>query len=184
MQSTKQSCWVHFCTMTYIHISKICCGSHNKNFNTSPLGSVSGQTNFSFWGHHLAHPLAWLCRIRPLSLRLHLKQGIQNTSYQYWWSKTANSGVYPWDPLGNATVCCDSLSITTSGVYWTMWWLRTKHHIQTVMTQMNYYGHGIHPVVLVKCFRFALKSYFISLTIRCFWHILYLISEDVFMFLI
>jgi hypothetical protein len=41
------------------------------------------------------------------------------------------------------------------------WWSPTKCHIQTVMTEMNSHGHGMHLIVLVKFFHFALKSYFI-----------------------
>jgi hypothetical protein len=42
----------------------------------------------------------------------------------------------------------------------TTWWSKTKCHIQTVMTQMNSHGHGMHLIVLIKFFRFVLQSYF------------------------
>jgi hypothetical protein len=38
----------------------------------------------------------------------------------------------------------------------------TKCHIQTVMIQMVSQGHGIHPIVLIKFFDFALKRCFIQ----------------------
>jgi hypothetical protein len=59
--------------------------SHSINFHASPQDSVYGQTHFSFWGHHLARMLAWLCRTRSLPLGLHLKQGMQNMSYLKQW---------------------------------------------------------------------------------------------------
>jgi len=31
------------------------------------------------------------------------------------------------------------------------------------------HGHGMHPILLIKFFHFALKSYFNSKTMRCFW---------------
>jgi hypothetical protein len=31
------------------------------------------------------------------------------------------------------------------------WWSHTECHIETVMTEMNSYGHGMHPVVLTHC---------------------------------
>jgi len=37
-------------------------------------------------------------------------------------------------------------------------------NIQTVMTQMNSHGHGMHLIVLIKFFHFALQHYFISKT--------------------
>jgi hypothetical protein len=54
------------------------------------------------------------------------------------------------------------LTIMTEGVYWTTWRAPTMCHIQTVMTQMNRHGHGMHPIVLIKFFHFALHSYFIT----------------------
>jgi hypothetical protein len=41
-------------------------------------------------------------------------------------------------------------------------------NIQTVMTQINYHGHGMHLIVLIKCFHFALQRYFISRTAGVF----------------
>ena len=83
--------------------------------------NVSGQTHFSFWGHHLGHPLTRPCSTRLLPLGLHYKQGIQNTSCQYWLRKTANCGVYLRDPSGSYKTCYNSLSIATVDVYWTTW---------------------------------------------------------------
>jgi hypothetical protein len=86
---------------------------------------------------------------------------VWNTSCQYLWPKTPNSGVYSGDSQGIATTCYSSLFIATAGLYWTMWWSPTKCHIQTVMTEMNSHGHGMHLIVVIKFFHFALKSYFI-----------------------
>jgi len=36
------------------------------------------------------------------------------------------------------------------------------------MIQKNSHGYGILPIVPIKCFHFALRSYFISKTIRYF----------------
>jgi hypothetical protein len=38
---------------------------------------------------------------------------------------------------------------------------------------MNFHGHGMYLIVLIKFFHFALKCYFISKSVRCFWRTLY-----------
>ena len=106
-------------------------------------------------------PPAWPCSNRLLPLELCYKQVTRNMSCQYWWLKTLNSGMYSKNPQGNATTWYDSLSITTAGVYWMTWWSTSKCHIQTIMTEMNSHGHGKHPIVLIKCFHFSLKCFFI-----------------------
>jgi hypothetical protein len=148
--------------------TRICITIHTKSkllrnlaHGTSPQDYVSRQTHFSFRWHHLARPLAWPCSNRLLPLGLHYKQVIRNTSCQYWWPKTMNSGVYSKNPQRNATMCYDSLFIATAGVYWMTWWSPLKCHIQTITTEMNSQGHRTHPIGLIKFFHFSLKCYFI-----------------------
>ena len=124
--------------------------SRSRYFHASPQDSISWPTHFSFRRHFLTLPLAWPCNTKLLPLGLRYKQSMRNTSCQYCWLKTANSGVYSRDPQGKATTYYDSLSIATAGVYWTTWWSPTKWHIQTIMTEMNFHGHGIYPIVLVN----------------------------------
>jgi hypothetical protein len=124
--------------------------SHSRNFHANLQENISGQTHFSFRGNYLALSLAWPCNNRLLPLGLRYKQSIRNMSCQYCWLKTANSGVYSRDSQGNVTTCCDSLSIATAGVCWTSWWSIRKCHIQTVMTEMDFHGHGMRPIMLIN----------------------------------
>ena len=55
----------------------------------------------------------------------------------------------------------DILYIATAGVYWTTWQSPTKCHIQRVIN-MNSHGLGMFQSVLIICFHFSLKCYFIS----------------------
>jgi hypothetical protein len=41
------------------------------------------------------------------------------------------------------------------------------------MIQMNFHGHGMYLIVLIKFFHCALKCYFILKSVRCFWRTLY-----------
>jgi len=126
--------------------------SHNRNFHANPQDNATGQTHFSFRANHLARPLVWPCGTRLLSLGLLYKQGIRNTSCQYCWLTTANSGVYSMDSQENATTCYDSFSIATTGMYWTTLWSYTGCHIQPIMTEMNRNGYGMQPIVLITYF--------------------------------
>jgi len=90
--------------------------SHSRNFHASLQDNASGQSHFSFRGHHLARLLTWPCSTRLLPLG-----PWYNTSCQYCWIKIANSGVYSRDPQGNATTCYESLSIVTARAYWMTW---------------------------------------------------------------
>jgi hypothetical protein len=105
-------------------------------------------------------PAALPCSNRLHPLGLGYKQVTRNMSCQYWWLKTPNSGMYSKNPHGNAKRY-DSLSITTTGVYWMTWWAPSKRHIQTIMIEMISHGHGMHPIVLIKFVHFSLKCYFI-----------------------
>jgi hypothetical protein len=110
----------------------------------------------------------WHCSTRLLPVVLCLKQGLWNTSCQYWWLKTQSSRLYSKNPQRNATTCYYSLSIATAVVYWRTWSPK-KCHIQRVMTEMNYHGYGMHPIVLIKFFHFSLKCDFILKTGRFLW---------------
>ena len=126
--------------------------AHTAQTSRQVLRTAFPDTHFSFWGHHLPRPLAWSCSTRLLPLGLRQKQGIRNISCQYWWFKTANSGVYSRDLSGNATAGYDKLSMATAGVYWTSWWSFTKCHIKTLMISMNYHGHILYLLVLIIFF--------------------------------
>ena len=63
--------------------------------------------------------------------------------------------------------------LRTAGKHWTTWWSSTKCNIQRVMIQINSQWRGMYLLVLIKCLHFALKCYFISKTVRCFWGALY-----------
>jgi hypothetical protein len=89
-----------------------------------------------------------------------------NIDYLKQWIREFIQGI-PKEMLRVMTVFLSRLE-----VYWKTWWSPTKCHIQTVMIQMNSHGHGMYLLVLITFFHFALKCYFISKTVMCFWRIL------------
>lgn len=68
--------------------------AHSAWISVVILVGVSRQTHFLFQGHQLACLLTWSFDIRLLSLGLHQKQSIGNTSCQFCWLETANLGVH------------------------------------------------------------------------------------------
>jgi hypothetical protein len=131
--------------------------SHSTDFHASPQKNCLRQTHCTFDRHHLVLLPAWSWTPKLLPLELCHQQGIWNMFCQYWWLKTANSGVHSRDPLKSA-MCYNELSTTAAGVHWTTWWSPTKCHIQTAKN-MNSHGHGKYLTLLIS-FPLCLKMLF------------------------
>jgi hypothetical protein len=81
----------------------------------------------------------------------------------------------PWNPymghLAERVKFYSILSISAAGVYWMTWC-----HIQIGMINMISHGYAMNSPVSKKFLHVALKYYFISKTIRCFWLARYVIG--------
>jgi hypothetical protein len=125
-----KSCCVNFCEMSYV-LNLICYGSNRMQLMlTQQISMQILRTMFpsrptSHIGDITRPAPSWSCRMLLLPLGLRQKQNTQNTSCQYWWSKTATYGVKSKDPHGNPFM--------TAGVYWTTWWSTTQRLFQTIM---------------------------------------------------
>jgi hypothetical protein len=148
--------------------------SLSTNFHSSSQGDVSRQTHFLFWGHHLSCLFTQSFGTRLFSLGLCQKQGVWDTFFQYRWHETVNLRMHSRNPQLSHTTCYDIHVTLAAQVFWTTRWSPWRCHIQTIMFKTNSWWK-------LKCiyfanifFWFALKSYFISKTIRCFWCTLFL----------
>jgi hypothetical protein len=159
MQSGTNWCWKHCCILSYILVSKICCGSNKmehlltqQKFPCKSSGQRFRAVSFLVSRTSRGPPARLTVLYQTTYPGAALKVRYMKHVLPLFWLKKAHSGVYTRNPQGNATTCQDSLSIATAGVYWTTWWSPTKCHIQIIMTEMNSHGHGMQPIVLIKIF--------------------------------
>lgn len=135
-------------------------------------GNISRQTHFSFRGHYLASrspdlpiPDHILCSYVKSKVYETRPANIDNPKQRI---RDCIQGIFK-EMLQRVVIAFPS----TVGVHWTTWWSPTKCNIQKVMIQINSHGHAMYLLVLIKFFHLALKCYFISKTVRCFWRTLH-----------
>ena len=166
MQSGTKSYRKHFCTLSYIVFSKICCGSNKMEQQLT-------QQKFSMQVLITMIPGGLISRFGDITCAA--RSPDHAVPDYFFWGYVTNK-VHKTRPANIAVLkqrnlqCIQRIpkemlqSATTARVYWKTWWSPTKCHIQTTMKERYSHGHGMHPIVLIKCFRFVLKSYFISKT--------------------
>lgn len=169
MRSCKKLRWKHTSPSTGFAVvpTRWSDYSHSTNFHASRQDTVSMQNHLSFRAHHLALPLAWSCSVRLLTLGLRQKHDIRNTSCQYRWLKTATSAGCPRDYLRK---CCKVITAFPSRLQDCIDMVVTRTVPKSNSTDSDEFSWTWSvPAGVNKIFQFALKFYFISKTVRCFW---------------
>jgi len=119
MQSSTNSCWKYFCALSYSQQDLLCfqqdgTTAHTAEISMQVLRTMFLANSFLISGHYLA---CLTMQYQTNSSGSTLKARYMKYVLPIFCHKASNSGVYKREPQGNATMCYDSLCITTAGVF-------------------------------------------------------------------